>query len=279
MSRYPDSPRPASPYPFRFNRPYIAGGPEWVMQARALTRYDLLECDLNYRGKSWAEIEVIAAFFRSVDGAAGRFTFVDFNGIGIIGGSDPGVPWKSLFVRQGTGSGTGPWDLPTFSINEAMSFVSSIVFPGPTTVNPSSMDGIVPGVTLDVANLDGTAFEQIVVTSVGGSSFTATYAIAKTSPWCINPPVVYENGVQKITEWNTTTPAAGHYGVKPGTGTDGLDSLYAGTATADGVIVSISATCRRAMRHAHFVAPKRGFSLNVPVNYFGDVVTIAEVRT
>ena len=280
MSRYPDNPRPASPYPYRFNRPLISGGPEWVMQSRALTRYDLMECDLHYAGKTWAEIEVLAAFFRSVGGAAGRFTYVDFNGVGTIGGSDPGVPWADLFVRQGTGSGTGPWDLPTFSINEAMAFVSSaIVAPGAFIVAPSSMVGIATGSTLNVANLDGTAYEQIVVTAAYSSSFLATYANAHTSPWCINPPVVYENGVAKVTEWNTTTPASGHYGVKAGTGTDGVDSLYAGTATPDGVIVSISATCRRALRRAHFVQPKRQFTYQVPMSYLGDTFSIAEVRT
>lgn len=280
MSRYPDMPRPAAPYPFRVNRPFVSGGPDWTMQGRALTRFGLLECDLNYRGKSWAEISVLQAFYESVNGAAGRFTFVDFNGIGPIGGSDPGVPWKDLFVVQGDGAADGPWDMPTYGIQQSMTTVAATATSGsPILITPDSMAGIKDGVTLTIANADGTNSEVITASLVSTTSFQATLTSNKAVNWLINPPQVYENGVAKITEWNTTTPAAGHYGVKAGTGTDGLDSLYAGTAPGNGVIVTVSAMCRRAMRSARFVNAKRGFVYGVPENYQGDVVTIAEVRT
>jgi hypothetical protein len=210
MSRYPDTPRPISPYPFRNNRPFVAGGPEWAPQSRNLTRFGLAEADLSYRGKSWADIQTLYKFFDSV-GPGGRFTFVDFNGIGVVGGTDPGVPWVGLFVAQGDGIATS-WDAPTYGI----------------VVSPA--------------------------------------------------PVVYENGSAKTTDWNTTTPAAGHYGLKVGTGTDGVDKIYAGTAPASGVIVTIDATCRRAFRRAKYVAAKSAFVYNVPQNYYADSVTIIEVR-
>jgi hypothetical protein len=276
--RYPDIPRPAAPYPYRNNRPFVAGGSEWVMQARGLTRFPLLECDLTYRAKTWAQLSILQAFFDSVNGAAGRFTFVDFNGIGPIGGTDPGVPWRGLYVTQGDGVTTS-WDLPTYAIKEYMAqSTTPVVGAGAATVFGIPMDGIIVGVLLDCANTDGTHPETVTVDAlVSGTSFTATFATTKSSTWLINPPIVYEDGVAKIVEWNTTTPAAGHYGVKPGTGTDGLDKLYAGTAPADGTIVTINATCRRAMRRARFVAAKRAYTYNVPQNYVGETFTIAEV--
>ena len=214
MARYPDNPRPISPYNFRSNRPSVGGGPEWAPQNRALTRFGLAEADVTYRGKSWAQVMTLYNFFESVDGDAGRFTFVDFNGIGPIGGTDPGVAWSGLYVAKGTGA-VGTWDLPTFGL--------------------------------------------------------------KTSP----APVVYENGAAKTTAvWvsGSTTPAAGTYLIIPGTGTDGVDTLKAGTDPASTVIVTIDATCRRAMRQAKFTASKNPFVLNVPANYYQGLLTIVEVR-
>lgn len=277
MSLYPQIPRPAAPYPFRINRPAIAGGSEWVMQSRALTRFDLLECDLTYRAKTWAQIQVIHAFFNSVRGAAGRFTFIDFNGVGVIGGTDPGVPWKDLFVRQGDGTGTGPWDLPTYAIKQSMTTVTGTVTAGAgVVVTPASMSGIVLGCTLTAVNADGTNGEEVTVTAVSTTTFTATFASNKAANWLINAPLVYENGVAKTTKWNNNAPGAGNYGIKVGVGTDGVDGLYAGTSTADGVIVTISAMCRRAMRRARFVAPKAVYTYNVPGNLAIESFTIAE---
>jgi hypothetical protein len=100
-----------------------------------------------------------------------------------------------------------------------------------------------------------------------------TYALV-ASP----APIVYEDGVAKTTTWDTTTPAAGTYGIKAGTGTDGLDRLYAGTAPAAAVIVTISGTCRRAFRKALFLDEKNPFAWATPDNYSCGPVTIIEVR-
>jgi hypothetical protein len=76
----------------------------------------------------------------------------------------------------------------------------------------------------------------------------------------------------------STTPAAGAYMLIPGTGTDGVDTLNAGTNPTAGVLVTVGATCRRALRRARFLTPKNPFVYNVPANYYVDAVTIAEVR-
>jgi hypothetical protein len=144
-------------------------------------------------------------FFDSVGGPAGRFVFVDFNGI-----DQGGIPW-TLFVAQGDGVATA-WDAPTFGI----------------VASPA--------------------------------------------------PIVYANGIAATTVWDSATPAGGQYGVKPGTGTDGLDKIHAGTAPAIGAIVTIFGTCRRAFRKAMFTNPKNPFSLDVPNVYGQPGVTIVEVR-
>lgn len=207
MARYPDAPRPQIPYPFRNNRPFVGGGPEWAPQRRNLTRFGLAEADLSYRGNTWAEIQTLYAFFDAV-GASGRFTFVDFNGI-----DEGGRGWLKLFVAQGTGA-IGTWDLPTYAL----------------VASPA--------------------------------------------------PVVYENGTAKTTSvWvsGSTTPAAGSYLIVPGTGTDGVDTLNAGTDPADGVIVTIDATCRRAFRRSLFTTAKNPFSWDSFSGAQGPV-TIIEVR-
>lgn len=215
MGRYPDDPRPSNSYPFRPNRPFVAGGPEWAQQTRALTRFSLFEAELSYRGKSFAQLMTLHNFWESVDGAAGRFTFVDFNGIRLPGGAtDPGVAWSGLFVAKGDGAAT-TWNLPTFGL--------------------------------------------------------------KADP----APVVYENGEAMSTTYYTGGDVAigpGGYLVLPGTGTDGVDSLLAGTPPAASVIVTISGTCRRAFRRARFIVAKNPFVLNVPANYYIGPVTIVEVR-
>lgn len=115
MAKFPDLPRPNSGYIFRSNWPTVGGGPEWAPQNRALTMFGLAEADLAYTAKTWAQIQVLYNFFESVNGSAGRFTFVDFNGIGPIGQPDPGVAWNHLFVAKGDGV-TVTWDLPTFGM-------------------------------------------------------------------------------------------------------------------------------------------------------------------
>jgi hypothetical protein len=250
------------------------------MQGRALTRFGLLECDLNYRGKSWAEVSVLQAFYETVNGAAGRFTFVDFNGIGVIGGTDPGVPWKNLFVVQGDGAAVGPWDMPTYGIKDNMTTVASGVTAGAgVVVTPVSMRGIRDGVTLTAVNADGTDGEEVTASACTATTFTATFTINKTAGWYINAPLVFENGVAKQTVIAPGLPGSEPYSIKIGLGTDGVDALYAFAAPGNGIIVTVSGMCRRAMRRARFANGKRGFVYNVPENYQGDVITIAEVRS
>lgn len=217
---YPQTPRPVAPYAFRNIRPFVQGGPVWSPQTRALTVFGLLECDLSYRGRSATDFMALWKFYEDVNGAAGRFTFIDFNGIAVPGGTDPGVLWEGLFVAQGDGTTTS-WDAPTYH------------------------------------------------------TVTGTYTITDTL-W--NTPLVLENGVPFTTEYDTTTPASGHYGFKPGTGTDGVDKIYAHTAPAVGVIVTVVAQCRRALRRARFTADRNPFSMQVAGNYQQGSLTIQEVR-
>ena len=100
MSLYPSSPRPTTPYAFRSYWPSVTGGPDWAPQSRALTRFNLVEADLIYKAKSFSEVKTLYDFFENVRGASGRFTFADFNGIGPIGGADPGVAWTNLFITN-----------------------------------------------------------------------------------------------------------------------------------------------------------------------------------
>jgi hypothetical protein len=215
--KYPDSPRPIVPYNFRINRPFVGGGPEWASQNRALTRFNLFEADLNYRGRSWADAMVLYNFFESVHGPAGRFTFVDFNGIGPVGGVDPGVPWVNLFVAKGDGV-TTTWDLPTYG---AVAGITPIEYS--------------PGLYMGYAT-----------------------------------PLVLVNG---------SISYSGSYAVSYGTGTDGVDSLEATSgAPSAGSIISVSATCRRALRRARFTTAKNPFVYNAVANYYQGPVTIVEVR-
>lgn len=279
MSRYPDTPRPIVPYPFRNNRPAVSGGPDWTAQSRALTRFGLGECDLTYRGKTWAQVAQIYSFFDSIGGSAGRFTFVDFNGAGVVGGSDPGVPWKALFVVQGDGSAAGPWDMPTYAIQASQTTVASGLTAGAgVVVTPASMSGIVSGCSLTAVNADGTNGEEVAVTSATATTFTATFTADKASSWLINAPLVFENGVAKQTVIASGIPGSEPYSIKVGYGTDGVDALYAFVAPADGVIVTVSALCRRAFRRARVTNAKAAFSYNNVGNYSGDVITITEVR-
>lgn len=212
MARYPDSPVPQAPYPFRSHWPAVEGGPPWAPQTRGLTRFGLLEVDLSYACLADAdyatEMKALYDFFESVRGSAGRFTFADFRGWDI-----GGIPW-SLFVAKGTGT-LATWDLPTFAL----------------VASPA--------------------------------------------------PVVYENGVAKTTSvWvsGSTTPSAGEYMIVKATGTDGVDTLNAGTAPASTVILTVDATCRRAMRRAKFTNVKNPFTWDPPEMSTAGPVTIVEVR-
>jgi hypothetical protein len=277
MALYPSAPRPNSGYAFRSNWPTVVGGPDWAQQSRALTRFGLAEADLSYRAKTWEQIRVLYEFFESVNGSAGRFTFVDFNGIGPIGGSDPGVAWSHLFVAKGNGVSVA-WDLPTFTLKADTTTVSASLAAGTRTVTPASMTGIVVGSSLTAVDADGTSGEEVRVTAVTATTFTAVFANAHASSWLINAPLVFESGVAKTTVFGASSPSAGTYGVVVGAGTDGVDILHAGTAAVSSVIVTISATCRRAMRRAKFTTVKSPFLYEVPAVYQAGSFSVVEVR-
>jgi len=273
MSRYPDDPRPQAPTLFRNNRPTISGGPEWAQQSRGLTRFGLGEQEFSYKYLTLVEAMTLHAYYESVNGAAGRFTFVTFIGI-----DDGGLAWPGLFVVQGDGVDDGPWDLPTYAIQQSMTSVSASLTAGVVVVTPASMTNIVVGGALTAVNADGTSGEVVTVTATTATTFTATFASNKAANWLVNAPLIFADGVAKTTVWNTATPAAGTYGTKVGTGTDGVDSLYAGTAPGAGVIVSAYALCRRAFRKAKFLNVKNPFSFDAPdINDCGPV-TIIEMR-
>jgi hypothetical protein len=213
MARYPDSPRPISPYNFRVNRPFVGGGPEWAQQTRPLTRFSLYEADLTYRGKSWAQIMTLHNFFESVDGAAGRFTFVDFNGIGPIGGgADPGVAWSGLFVAKGDGT-TVSWDLPTFRIKafpapvvyENGTAKTTAIWTGGSTTPAAGTYLIIPANSDDTgAGTDGvdllhagTAPAASVIITIDATcrraERRARFIVAK-NPFVLNVPANYYQG-------------------------------------------------------------------------------------
>ena len=282
--RYPDSPRPVSPYPFRNNRPFVLGGPDWAPQSRALTVFGLFECDLTYKGRTPSDVLQLYNFYDSIGGAAGRFTFVDFNGAGPVGGVDPGMLWSALYVGTADGA-TGSWDAPTFGAKASTTTVVASLVAGTRTVTPVSMAGIWNpanystgvGTVLTIVNSDGTAGELVTVTAVTATTFTAIFANNHGANFLVNAPIVFENGVAKTTAI-TGSPGAGTYGLVAGTGTDGVDTIVAGTDPTAGVIVTVAAMCRRALRRARFTTPKQPFVLNVPQNYQQDLVTIVEVR-
>ena len=274
---YPQTPRPIAPYSFRNIRPYVSGGPVWSPQSRALTVFGLLECDLSYRGRSAADMVALWKFYDDVQGAAGRFTFIDFNGIGVPGGSDPGIAWPSLFVAQGDGV-TTTWDLPCYATKSSLTQVVGTVTAGAgRVVTPLSMTGIVVGTVLTAMNADASSPEVITVTAVTSATFTATFASNKAANWLIQAPLVFENGAIRTT-FISGSPGAGTYGVVMGAGTDGVDQLKAGTAPASGVIVTVAAQCRRALRRAKFTADRNPFSMQVAGNYQQGSLTVQEVR-
>lgn len=110
-----------------------------------------------------------------------------------------------------------------------------------------------------------------------GTGAAATWDLPTFALVASPAPVVYENGVAKTTAF-TGAPGAGTYGIVAGAGTDSVDKLYAGTAPASTVIVTIDATCRRAMRRAKFTNVKNPFLLEVPAVYSAGPVNIVEVR-
>ena len=63
---------------------------------------------------------------------------------------------------------------------------ATAVFPGSVSVAPESMANIAIGTVLYCANADGSNGEQLVVSGINGSTFTATFATSKTGTWNIS---------------------------------------------------------------------------------------------
>jgi hypothetical protein len=86
------------------------------------------------------------------------------------------------------GQPTAPYILQLFTWQQIGAFVgvnttiAANVATGSHTVTPASMAGIVPGVSLTVANSDGSHSETVLVTATTATSFTATFATTKTGP-------------------------------------------------------------------------------------------------
>lgn len=222
---YPQTPRPASPYPFRNIRPVVKGGPVWSPQSRALTVYGLLECDINYRGRSFDDVMVLWNFYESVGGSAGRFTFIDFNGIGMPGGSDPGAPWRGLFVAQTDGYAVS-WDMPTYGARAYVTTIAAAITAGTRTVTPASMDGIKVGSILTVSNSNHTICQVVTVTAVTSTTFTAVFTYSLSGGSIVQCPLAFENGIAKETEIvsGSPDPFIGYH-ITAGGGTDGVDLL------------------------------------------------------
>lgn len=222
---YPQTPRPASPYPFRNHRPIVSGGPLWAPQSRALTVYGLLECDVNYRGRSFEDVMVLWNFYESIGGSAGRFTYLDWNGVGMPGGSDPGAPWRGLFVAQSDGYAVS-WDLPTYGVRGYTTTVAAAISSGVQTVTPASMDGIKVGSILTISNSNHTIGQVVTVTATTATTFTANFTYSLSGGALIQCPLAFENGIAKETEIvsGSPDPFIGYH-ITAGGGTDGVDKL------------------------------------------------------
>jgi hypothetical protein len=297
MSLYPSDPRPISPYPFRTNRPTVGGGPEWAPQDRALTRFGLGEADVSYRGKSWAQIMTLYNFFESVHGAAGRFTFADFNGVGPLGGgTDPGVPWSGLFVAKADGI-TLTWDLPTYSlasgpapvVYENGSVKTSAIYTGtPSRTTPyniklgagtDGVDQVTAGASLTTVapTAPGLAGTSIAVPTGMGAAFLATPFYATVWPTAVAPSALNA----EIILVNTRVSDILTVVVRAQRGTVARNIIVGdqiAVAPDPTVVITIDGTCRRAFRRAKFLQTKNPFVLNVPANYYQGPVTILEVR-
>jgi hypothetical protein len=296
MALYPDSPRPNTGYAFRSNHPVVTGGPEWAPQSRPLTRFGLVEADMNYRAKSWAQIKTLYDFFESVDGSAGRFTFVDFNGAGPVGGTDPGVAWSALYVAKGDAL-TLAWDLPTFGLRASPAPV--VYENGSVKTNDiytstwddtkayhikvgAGTDGVdlltaeSAITTVATAPSPATTGTSLVVAAGKGARFPGTPFYANVWPTAVAPTLLNIETVQVTTVSTDTLTIVRHQN-----GTSAR-SIVVGDQIAvpplSTVIITIDATCRRAMRRAKFVNVKNPFLLDVPALYSAGPVNVVEVR-
>lgn len=80
---------------------------------------------------------------------------------------------------------------------------------GSQTITLPYLDGIAPSAVLLCTNADGTASEQVRVTAISGSTFTATFASTKTSNWTIH--VLSAGWLPVMKGASTNTPASWTY--------------------------------------------------------------------
>ncbi len=307
MSLYPDPPRPLYPYNFRNNRPTIGGGPEWAPQNRALTRFGLHEADLVYHGLSYANAAILYNFFESVGGQAGRFTFIDYNGVGPPGGTDPGVVWTQLFVAKADGI-TLSWDLPTFGAKADTLTIEDTLWNTPLIYEngvPKTTELLAIGGTPDVsvpyhaykgagtdtvdsvtaqaalstvatAPSPATSGLSLVLHAGDGAHCPATPFFANVWPTAVGPTAA---NIETIQVTNVATDTLTIVRAQNGTAARSIivgDQFAVPPAAT--VILTVTATCRRALRRARFIAAKNPFTLDVPFNYGQQQVTIVEVR-
>ena len=132
MARFPDSPAPQGgsqkPYPFAIDRPTVGGGPRWALRTMALTRGELFSADLSYVALTWTKVQTLLAFWNSVGGPNGTFSFADFNGFEYGASPSPGVDWTDLYVGKGTGV-QKVWTLPTFELKQFAAIEDQMVPP------------------------------------------------------------------------------------------------------------------------------------------------------
>jgi len=274
----------------------VTGGPDWAPQSRALTRFNLVEADLIYKAKSFSEVKTLYDFFENVRGASGRFTFADFNGIGPIGGADPGVAWASLFVASGDGIAL-EWDLPTFALvaspapvvyANAVAQTSDIyttswddtkafhikVGAGTDGVDLLTAEGAITAVA--TAPSPATSGTSLVVAAGKGARFAAAPFYANLWPTAVDPSAANVETVQvTAVVADTLTIVRAQNGTTARTVVVG-DQIAVPPLSS--VILTVDATCRRALRRARFLATKNPFLYEVPAIYSYGPVTIVEVR-
>jgi hypothetical protein len=99
----------------------------------------------------------------------------------------------ALQVNQKVTLGLGTANVETVTITAVASRVntnsgSSTAVVGASTITPASMLGIQIGVTLRTVNADGSNGENVQVTAVTGTTFTATFASTKAAGFLITTP-------------------------------------------------------------------------------------------
>jgi hypothetical protein len=143
-------------------------------------------------------------FFDSVRGPAGRFTFVDFNGI-----DEGGLLW-TLFVTQGDGVAV-TWDLPTFGI--AVSPLPRIFEDGIEKTVEVYTDAVNPAINYHVHVGGGTdgldtllaqnapaAGKIVTITAKCRRAFRKAMFVNAKNPFSVDTPATYAQAGVTIVE-------------------------------------------------------------------------------